>query len=106
MSMTAALAPLRAHGGQRRTTGLDDATVDRMAATHPELREAIDAAVAEHARIAAEFADLLELDESARIEAVQAGCDSFDAIGAVDPYRPWPARRARVAALTGPVVPD
>ena len=57
MSMTAALAPLRAHAGQRRTTGLDDATIDRLAATHPELREAIDAAAAEHALIAAEFAD-------------------------------------------------
>src|SRR5690554_969875 len=106
MSVSVALAPLRAHGGQRRTTGLDDATVDRMAATHPELREAIDAAVAEHARIAAEFADLLELDESAQIEAVQAGYVNFYSIDAVNPYVALTARGPWVVTLKGAVVHD
>src|SRR3546814_4975012 len=32
------LAPLRAHKGKRRTTGLDDATLAKFAASHPELR--------------------------------------------------------------------
>ena len=27
------LAPLRAHGGRRRTTGLDDAVIERFAAS-------------------------------------------------------------------------
>ncbi|MGY1410282.1 aminotransferase class III-fold pyridoxal phosphate-dependent enzyme [Luteimonas sp. A611] len=106
MSMTAALAPLRAHGGQRRTTGLDDATVERLAAAHPELREAIDAAAAEHARIAAEFADLLELDESAQIEAVQAGYVNFYSIDAVNPYVALTARGPWVVTLKGAVVHD
>src|SRR5690606_1227182 len=57
MSITAALAPLRNHGGQRRTTGLDDATIERMAAGHPELREAIDAAAAEYACLKPHFGD-------------------------------------------------
>ena len=106
MSMTAALAPLRAHAGQRRTTGLDDATVDRLAAAHPELREAIDAAAAEHALIAAEFADLLELDESAQIEAVQAGYVNFYSIDAVNPYVALTARGPWVVTLKGAVVHD
>ena len=106
MSVSVALAPLRAHGGQRRTTGLDDATVDRMAATHPELREAIDAAAAEHALIAAEFADLLELDESAQIEAVQAGYVNFYSIDAVNPYVALTARGPWVVTLKGAVVHD
>src|SRR5690606_36837229 len=104
MSVSVALAPMRAQGGERRTTGLDDATVDRMAATHPELREAIDAAVAEHARIAAEFADLLELDESAQIEAGQAGYVNFYSVDAVNPYVALPARGPVVVTLKGAAV--
>ena len=56
-----ALAPLRARKGQRRTPGLDDATVARFAAGHPDLVAAIDAAAAEFARIEADAADLLDL---------------------------------------------
>ena len=82
MPLTDALAPLRAHGGQRRTAGLDDATIERMAATHPELRQAIDAAAAEYARLREDAADLLDLDEAAQIEAVQAGYVNFYATGA------------------------
>ena len=37
MAVTDRLAPLRAHAGQRRTQGLDDATIVRFAATHAEL---------------------------------------------------------------------
>lgn len=106
MSMTDALAPLRAHGGQRRTTGLDDATIDRMAAGHPELREAIDAAVAEHRRIRDGFADLLELDEPAQIQAVQAGYVNFYATDAVNPYVALTARGPWIVTLKGAVVHD
>jgi hypothetical protein len=56
------LAPLRARKGQRRTTGLDDATVQRFATSHPDLVEAIAAAAAEYARVSEDFAALLHLD--------------------------------------------
>ena len=42
-TVTTRLAPLRARKGQRRSPGLDDATVERFAANHPELVAAIDA---------------------------------------------------------------
>ena len=106
MSITAALAPLRNHGGQRRTTGLDDATIERMAAGHPELREAIDAAAAEYARLKDHFADILDLDESAQVEAVQAGYVNFYAADAVNPYVALTARGPWVVTLKGAVVHD
>ena len=106
MSVTAALAPLRAHGGRRRTHGLDDATIERLAATHPELREAIDAAVAEHARIGKDFADILELDEAAQIDAVQSGYVNFYAGDAVNPYVALTARGPWIVTLKGAVVHD
>jgi hypothetical protein len=55
MSLLDTLAPLRAHSGQRRTNGLDDATVLRFAATHSDQAAAIDAAAAEYAGIRNDF---------------------------------------------------
>ena len=46
MALTDALAPLRAHTGQRLTHGLDDATVERLAKGHPDLAAVIEAAAA------------------------------------------------------------
>ena len=77
MSVTARLATLRARKGHRRTPGLDDATVERFAANHADLVAAIDAAAAEFSRIEADFADLLDLDETRRSIAVQAGYVNF-----------------------------
>ena len=50
MATTAPLAPLRAHKGQRLTQGLDDATVERLAKSHPDLGVAIAAAAASASR--------------------------------------------------------
>ena len=106
MSITAALAPLRAHGGQRRTTGLDDAILERLAAGHPELREAIAAAASEFERLRGDAADLLALDEDAQIAAVQAGYVNFYATDAVNPYVALTARGPWVVTLKGAVVHD
>ena len=100
------LAPLRAHGGARRTTGLDDATVLRFAGTHPELAEAIDAAAAEYARVKAGVADLLDLDEEAQIRALQAGYVNFYADDAVNPYVALTARGPWIVTLKGAVLHD
>ena len=100
------LAPLRAHSGQRRTIGLDDATVNRLAASHAELAEAIDAGAAEYAAIKAEFADLLDMDEDAQLHAVQAGFVNFYADDAVNPYIALAARGPWVVTLKGAVLHD
>ena len=44
MSFIERLAPLRAQPGTRLTTGLDDATLEQLAASHPSLVAAMDAA--------------------------------------------------------------
>ncbi|GAB2504875.1 aminotransferase class III-fold pyridoxal phosphate-dependent enzyme [Pseudoxanthomonas sangjuensis] len=106
MSLTAKLAPLRAHAGQRLTTGLDDATVERLAASHPALGAAIDAAVAEYARLKDEFADLLDLDEEAQLRAVQAGYVNFYADDAVQPYVALAAQGPWMVTLKGAVLYD
>ncbi len=100
------LAPLRARKGQRRTTGLDDATVQRFAASHPDLVEAIAAAAAEYARVREDFADLLDLDEDAQVAAVQADFVNFYPQDAVNPYIALAARGPWIVTLKGAVLYD
>ena len=106
MSILAPLAPLRAHGGQRLTTGLDDATIARLAGSHPDLAAAIDAAAAEYARLGDVLGGLLELDEAAQIETLQAGFVNFYADDCVTPYVALAARGPWVVTLKGAVLYD
>lgn len=106
MSVTAPLAPLRAHAGTRRTTGLDDATLAQLAPRHPDLAEAIDAAAAAYADIRDEFADLLDLDEDAQAHAVQAGFVNFYPVDGVNPYVALVARGPWIVTLKGAVLHD
>ncbi|MDQ3494144.1 MAG: aminotransferase class III-fold pyridoxal phosphate-dependent enzyme [Pseudomonadota bacterium] len=105
MSVTAPLAPLRAHSGLRRTPGLDDATLAQFAG-HSDLTAAIDAALEEYARIQHDFADLLDLDEDAQIEAVQAGFVNFYPQDGVNPYVALAARGPWIVTLKGAVLYD
>jgi acetylornithine/succinyldiaminopimelate/putrescine aminotransferase len=106
MNLIDTLKPLRSHAGQVRTAGLDDATLLDLAGRYPDLVEAVDAAVAQHAAIAAEFGDLLELDEQAQIDAVQAGFVNFYPDDAVNPYVAIAARGPWVVTLKGAVIHD
>lgn len=106
MTILDTLAPLRAHGGARRTSGLDDATLLRFAASHPELGEAAEAAAAEYARIKDQVADLLDQDEDAQIQALQAGYVNFYADDAVNPYVALTARGPWIVTLKGAVLHD
>ena len=106
MALTDALAPLRAHTGQRLTQGLDDATVERLAKGHPDLAAVIEAAAAEHARLKDEFAELFDLDEAEQLRAVQAGYVNFYADDAVNPYIALAARGPWVVTLNGAVLYD
>lgn len=106
MALTAHLAPLRAHPGQRLTHGLDDATVERLAKGHPDLVAVIEAAAAEHARLQDEFAELFALDEAEQLRAVQAGYVNFYADDAINPYIALAARGPWVVTLNGAVLYD
>ncbi|MBB3343695.1 aminotransferase class III-fold pyridoxal phosphate-dependent enzyme [Luteimonas sp. RC10] len=106
MSVTRILAPLRAHGGARRTTGLSDEVVETYAARHPALVEALQAAADEYTRIRDEFAELLDLDEDAQAQAVQAGYVNFYPGDAVNPYVALAARGPWIVTLKGAVLHD
>ena len=105
MNLLDTLAPLRAHG-HARTTGLDDATLARFATSHPQLGEAVEAAAAEYAAIAREFPELLDLDETAQAEAIQAGFVNFYSADTVNPYVALAARGPWVVTLKGAVLHD
>ncbi|HBK45953.1 MAG TPA: lysine 6-aminotransferase [Xanthomonadaceae bacterium] len=106
MSLIDTLAPLRAHAGTRLTVGLDDASLERLAPSHPDLARAIAAAGAEYARVRDEAADLLELDERAQIDALQAGFINFYADDCVTPYVALAAHGPWVVTLKGAVLYD
>jgi acetylornithine/succinyldiaminopimelate/putrescine aminotransferase len=106
MSLLDTLAPLRAHAGTVRTRGLDDAVLQRFAASHPELVAAVDAAAAAYVQVQAEFPSLLELDEEAQLRAVQADYVNFYAEDAVNPYVALAGRGPWVVTLKGAVLHD
>ena len=106
MAVTDLLAPLRAHGGARRTSGLDEATIATFAAQDPQLAAAMQAAVEEYARVKSEFPELLDLDEDAQIQRVQGGYVNFYATDAVNPYVALAARGPWIDTLKGAVLHD
>ncbi|MDH5824297.1 aminotransferase class III-fold pyridoxal phosphate-dependent enzyme [Luteimonas sp. RD2P54] len=106
MSVIDTLAPLRARKGERRTSGLDDATIARFAAAHPELVAAIDAAAAEFSRLGDDFAGLLDLDEAAQVQAAQADFVNFYPQDGVNPYVALAARGPWIVTLKGAVLYD
>ncbi|WP_066095966.1 aminotransferase class III-fold pyridoxal phosphate-dependent enzyme [Xanthomonas massiliensis] len=106
MSLLAPLAPLRAHAGARLTEGLDDATVLRLAGSHPALAAAIAAAGTEYAGLGTDVADLLDQDEAEQVRRVQAGFVNFYADDAVQPYVALAARGPWIVTLKGAVLYD
>jgi acetylornithine/succinyldiaminopimelate/putrescine aminotransferase len=106
MNLIEKLAPLRAHTGKRMTVGLDDATLLRLAKSHPDLEVAISAAAAEHESLRDEFADLFALDEDAQLRAVQGGYVNFYAEDAVNPYVALTARGPWLVTINGAVLYD
>ncbi len=106
MNLINLLSPLRAHAGIKRTTGLDDATLLRLAAKFPELTAAAQAAADLYPSLKAEFAELMDLDEQAQIDAVQAGFVNFYPDDAVNPYVAIAARGPWVVTLKGAVLHD
>ena len=104
-SITQILAPLRAHGGQCRTPGLDDAALARFA-EDAGLQQAAVNAVEAYLRIREEFSDLLDLDEDAQIQAVQAGFVNFYPVDGVNPYVALAAHGPWIITLKGAVIHD
>ncbi|MGH8109261.1 MAG: aminotransferase class III-fold pyridoxal phosphate-dependent enzyme [Arenimonas sp.] len=106
MTVIDILKPLRARGGAVRTNGLDDATLLHLSAQFPEITEAAQAAVEIFAGLQSEFADLLDADEQAQIDATQSGFVNFYAEDAVNPYVALTGRGPWIITLKGRVLHD
>jgi len=107
MNLIDKLNVLRQHGGAIRSRGLDDASILRFAAAHPELGEAVDSAHAAFLQLVnGEFDELLRMDEADQIAAAQAGYVNFYPDDAVNPYVALAARGPWVVSLKGAVIHD
>jgi acetylornithine/succinyldiaminopimelate/putrescine aminotransferase len=107
MTLIDKLNEMRQYGGTLRTRGLDDATIQRFASSHPELAEAIEAAHAAHVALrGGEFEALLRADEQQQINDTQAGFVNFYSDDAVNPYVALTARGPWVISLKGAVIHD
>ncbi|HEY9131895.1 MAG TPA: aminotransferase class III-fold pyridoxal phosphate-dependent enzyme [Dyella sp.] len=100
------LREMREFGGKPRTTGLDDAAIERFAASHPALSQAIDEALVRHRDLRADLSDFLKLDEVEQLEQAQAGFVNFYPDDGINPYVPAAARGPWVVTLKGAVIHD
>src|SRR5574337_2110224 len=100
------LRELRNQGGQVRTRGLDDVTVERFAAQDADLAGAIADAHAALPELQARQPEVLGLDEDAQLHALQSGFVNFYPDDAVCPFVPLAARGAWIVTLKGAVLYD
>ena len=106
MNILDILKPLRARAGVVRTNGLDDVSLLRLSSQFPEMIEAAKAAAGLFAELQDEFAELIDADEQAQINATQGGFVNFYAEDAVNPYVALTARGPWVITLKGRVLHD
>lgn len=106
MNVLEILKPLRDRAGAVRTQGLDDASLLRLSSQFPEIVEAAKAAADLFSQLQSEFADLLDADEQAQIDATQSGFVNFYAEDAVNPYVALMARGPWIITLKGRVLHD
>ncbi len=73
MNIIELLKPLRQRAGKKLTTGLDDVTLLRFAAQHPELELAAQEAVAAYRKFSVEFPELHDDLRAALAETLASG---------------------------------
>jgi len=100
------LIGLRSSGGAMRTRGLSDEVIRRFADRDPTLSQAVSDAVAAHARLQAEFPDLMAADENEQIHALLGGLVNFYADDQVNPYVALAARGPWIITSKGAVLHD
>ena len=106
MTILDILSPLRSHGGNVRTQGLDDATLLRLSGQYPDLLTAAERAADAYPALAAEFPELIDADEQVQIDATQAGFVNFYPDDAINPYVAIAACGPWVITLKGRVLHD
>lgn len=100
------LRDIRAHAGERRTTGLDDAVIERFLETHPLLGQAIAEAHAAHVALRGPWREALAGPETALITTLQADYVNFYEPATVNPYVALAARGPWLVTAHGAVLHD
>ncbi|HQV49800.1 MAG TPA: aminotransferase class III-fold pyridoxal phosphate-dependent enzyme [Dokdonella sp.] len=100
------LHEMRAIGGKARTVGLSDKLLEGLLPNHAELEAAIDAGYAAFLALRSSMPELLKLDESEQIHAVQADYVNFYPDDGVNPYVALTARGPWIVTLKGAVIHD
>ncbi|HET6587717.1 MAG TPA: aminotransferase class III-fold pyridoxal phosphate-dependent enzyme [Oleiagrimonas sp.] len=100
------LREMREFGGAARTSGLDDATIERFVELDPALGQAITEALEQHKALRPDYSDFLKLDEAEQLGKAQADFVNFYPDDAVNPYLPAAARGPWIVTLKGAVIHD
>ncbi|HET7301001.1 MAG TPA: aminotransferase class III-fold pyridoxal phosphate-dependent enzyme, partial [Oleiagrimonas sp.] len=100
------LREMREFGGAARTSGLDDATIERFVEIDPALGQAIAEALEQHKSLRADYGDFLKLDEAEQLGKAQADFVNFYPDDAINPYLPAAARGPWIVTLKGAVLHD
>lgn len=106
MKLIDRLNEIRSFGGQRKTLGLPDDVIVRFAETDAKLAQAVEEAHAAHSRWREVFPELLKLDETDQIHAIQKHFVNFYPDDAVNPYVSLAARGPWLVTLKGAVLHD
>ena len=100
------LKAIRSAGGERSTEGLSDETVCEFVQRDSELVAAVNAAEQEFEQLREEFPELMALDESEQITAIEENIVNFYGASTVNPYVSLAARGPWVVTTKGAVVHD
>ncbi|HET9835585.1 MAG TPA: aminotransferase class III-fold pyridoxal phosphate-dependent enzyme [Rhodanobacteraceae bacterium] len=100
------LRELRAHGGEVRTRGLDNASLERFLASDQALVRAVVEAHEADAQLRANLPEFLDLDESAQMAQAQAGFVNFYPDDAVCPFVALAANGPWMVTTKGAVLYD
>ncbi len=106
MDVISAISDLRRAAGDRRTAGLEDATILRFAAIDPALPQAIARAVQVRAGLDEETRRSIAGPEEDLVRELQAGFTNFYSPATVNPYVPLAAQGPWIVTTHGAVVHD
>lgn len=100
------LKELRDYGGERQTVGLDDAVIERFAASDPRLGQAVEQALAAHQAFRDDWGDALQGPEVDLITSLQSDFVNFYPAETVNPYVPLAALGPWIVTTHGAVLHD
>ncbi|MFT5681782.1 MAG: acetylornithine/succinyldiaminopimelate/putrescine aminotransferase [Myxococcota bacterium] len=106
MSHIEKLQELREYGGARVTEGLTDAVVAQFLESDPTLGTAVDQALVSHRGLREDHGDILAMDETAAVPAVQDDYVNFYAPETVNPYIALAAAGPWIVTAHGAILHD